>query len=108
MRSILSLIVGLTAVIALNLATPAYAQSSQGAQSATSDTGAAKQQRARKAARRQRARDNAAGSYGQAQSGSSGSVNSTTQQSGQCYIPTDVNNLGYWGPCTAQGAHQMK
>jgi|SRR5262249_7205071 len=105
MRSILSLIVGLTAVTALNLATPAYAQSSQGAQSATSDTGAARQQRAPKAARRQQARDNAAGSYGQAQSGS---FNSTTQQSGQCYIPTDVNNLGYWGDCKTQGAHQNK
>jgi hypothetical protein len=99
MRSTLSLIVGLTAVIALNLATPAYAQRSQRAQSATSDTGAARQQQVPNSASR---------SYGQAQSGSSGSANSTTQQSGQCYIPTDVNNLGYWGDCKTQGAHQMK
>jgi hypothetical protein len=101
----LSLIVGLTAMTALNFAPPAYAQSSQDAQSATSDTGAAKQQRAPKAAKRQQARHNAAGSYGQAQSGS---PNSTTQQSGQCYIPTDVNNLGYWGSCAEKGAHQNK
>jgi hypothetical protein len=96
MRSILSLIVGLTAVIALNLATPADAQRSQRSQSATSS-----------AAKQRQAPNNASRSYGQA-SGSSGSANSTGQQSGQCYIPTDVNNLGYWGSCTTTGAHQSK
>jgi hypothetical protein len=97
MRRMLSLIVGLAVVIAFSLATPADAQRSKRSQ--TTNAGVAKQQQ------EQQAPNDARSSYGRATSGSS---NATNQQSGQCYIPTDVNNLGYWGECSTKGAHQVK
>jgi hypothetical protein len=95
MRRMLSLIVGSAVVIAFSLATPADAQRSKRSQ--TTNSGVAKQQ--------QQAPNDARSSYGQA---TSGSANGTSQQSGQCYVATDVNNLGYWGECSTKGARQVK